>query len=93
MHPQKKKRRASDATRAAIAAGARAAVAAGHWPAPGPLWTPAEDALLGTMSDPRVAAATGRSLGSIAARRHKLGIPAASSPGRPHGTTRTAKKS
>jgi hypothetical protein len=66
-------------------------VAAGTWPSPsGPLWTPAEDAMLGTMPDGQLAARIGRTAGSVAARRHKLRIPPACPPGRQHGYRKNA---
>lgn len=79
-------------TRARIQATARAAVQAGTWPSPGPLWTPAEDAVLGTVPDTEVSRMLGRSLGSIAARRHKLGIASPRRAGRPPGSTKRAGK-
>jgi hypothetical protein len=48
-----------------------------------PPWTPAEDAQLGTAPDSTLAARLGRSRGSIAARRHYLGIPSPRPAGRP----------
>jgi len=48
-------------------------------------WTAAEDAVLGTRPDSAVSAMTGRSLGSIYARRAKLGIPTVTPRGRPVG--------
>ena len=78
----KKNQSHSEETRARM----RQAVAAGRRPSPaGPLWTAEEDLLLGTMPDKQVAAATGRSLGSIYARRSKLGIASVRPPGRPVG--------
>lgn len=50
-------------------------------------WTPAEDAILGTVPDAEVSARLGRSRGSVAARRHKLGIASPSGRGRPQGST------
>src|SRR5262245_52945625 len=44
------------------------------------LWTPEEDALLGTMSDEEVAQRTGRTAGAVRSRRVALRIPL---PGRP----------
>lgn len=57
----------------------------------GPPWTPAEDAQLGTAPDAEISARTGRSLGSIAARRHKLGIASPSRPGRPFGWRKSVR--
>lgn len=91
MPPKNRKPRThSHAARAAIRAGAERAIAEGRWSSPGPLWTPAEDAQLGTAPDAQVAARLGRSRGSVAARRHKLGIPATAAPGRPAGSAKRA---
>ena len=69
-----------------IRQGAKNAVKNGTWSSPaGPLWTPAEDAQLGTAPDSAIAARLGRSVGSVGARRHKLRIPAATPRGRPPG--------
>src|SRR5207245_7275324 len=38
-------------------------------------WTQEEDALLGSASDPQIAARIGRRAATVAARRKKLGIP------------------
>lgn len=46
-------------------------------------WTPAQDALLGTDSDARVAALTGKTRDQVIRRRKELGIPSFSGPGRP----------
>jgi hypothetical protein len=40
----------------------------------GPLWTPEELALLGTMSNEEVAARVGRSVKAVRVKRNKLGI-------------------
>lgn len=76
----------SPESRARSRAAALAAVAAGRWPSPtGPPWSPAEDSLLGTAPDSEIAARLGRSRGSVAARRHKLGIKSPARAGRPPG--------
>lgn len=83
---RKKRARLSPEARANICKGALDAIAAGRWPSPaGPPWTPAEDAQLGTAPDSVIAARLGRSRGSVAGRRHKLGIASPAKAGRPIG--------
>lgn len=50
-----------------------------------PPWTREEDEVLGKASDGETAKRLGRSRGSVGARRHYLGIPAATKPGRQFG--------
>jgi hypothetical protein len=47
----------------------------GSLPPCGRLWTPQEEALLGTSFDRMVAVALGRTWSAVATRREKLGIP------------------
>jgi hypothetical protein len=57
-------------------------------------WTPAEDALLGTDSDGRIANRLGRRLDAVFRRRRRLGIPRSGKPaGRPPGTRNYEKLS
>ena len=63
---------------------ALARIERGEWCAKN-LWTPGEDAALGTAPDGEIGALLGRPRGSVVARRHKLGIPAFRSPGRAVG--------
>ena len=92
--PMRKNQSHSEESRARIAESLHAAREAGRWKSPGgPLWTAHEDSLLGTMPDKQVAAATGRSLGSIYARRSKLGIPSMRPPGRPVGWRKNKEQS
>jgi len=52
-------------------------------------WTPEEDQSLGKAADGVIAALLCRSVGSVGARRHYLGIPAAVGRGRPVGWRKT----
>ena len=76
--------RTSHETKEKLRVVALARISRGEWCAK-KLWTPTEDAALGTAPDGELGALLGRPRGSVVARRHKLGIPAFRSPGRSKG--------